>query len=154
MKQSANELTSTIHLSSREIGNSPAGLLDEYVASLPIDEQKVISEIQSSDGLKAMVLINRGENKGARFLITQEGASIGRAPSSSVFLDDVTVSRVHAVIEKLDSGFSLKDSGSLNGTYVNGESVSEVDLNSGDEIQIGKFHLLFVTGSVAKKNAS
>ena len=57
MEESVNELTTTIHLSSREHGSSPAGLLEEYIASLPLDDQKVISEIQSSDGLKAMILI-------------------------------------------------------------------------------------------------
>ena len=151
MEESVNELTTTIHLSSREHGSSPAGLLEEYIASLPLDDQKVISEIQSSDGLKAMILIYRGENSGSRFLITQEGVTIGRAPVSGVFLDDVTVSRVHAVIEKSQTGFVVKDSGSLNGTYVNGESVNQVELNSGDQIQIGKFHLLFVTGVPKKK---
>ena len=151
MEESVNELTSTIHLASREHGNSPAGLLDEYIASLPLDDQNVIGEIQSSDGLKAMILINRGENRGSRFLITHEGVTIGRSPVSGVFLDDVTVSRVHAAIEKSHSGFVVKDCGSLNGTYVNGESVSQVELKSGDEIQIGKFHLLFVTGKPVKK---
>jgi hypothetical protein len=152
VEQSANELTTTIHLVPRETGHSPAGLLEEYVASLALEDQNVISEIQSSDGLKAMILIHRGENKGARFLITQEGVQIGRATSSAIFLDDVTVSRVHAVVEMSDSGFLIKDSGSLNGTYVNSESVTQAELKSGDEIQIGKFHLLFVTGLMPKKN--
>ena len=151
MKELPNELTSTLHLSSREVGTSPAGLLDEYIASLPLIDREIVAEIQSSGGKKAMILINRGESKGSRFLITHDGVTVGRAPTSSIFLDDVTVSRAHAVIEKSLAGFVLRDSGSLNGTYVNGESVSQCALNSGDQIQIGKFHLLFVSGLSVKK---
>ncbi|CAB4932382.1 unannotated protein [freshwater metagenome] len=146
MEKSTNELTSTLHLSKRESIHSPIDLLADYVASLPHDERDVVAQIQSSGGEKAMVLIYRGESKGSRFLITHDGASIGRGSSSSIFLDDVTVSRSHALIEKEDAGFLLRDCGSLNGTYINGDSVKEVFLKSGDAIQIGKFHLLFVCG--------
>lgn len=146
MDHSKSELTSLLHLSSREGSNSPAGVLDEYIASLSEQDRSVIAKIQSSGGDKAMLLINRGESKGARFLITDEGATVGRSASSGVFLDDVTVSRAHAVVEKQGTAFVLRDSGSLNGTYVNNESVSEISLKSGDQIQIGKFHLLFVCG--------
>ena len=144
MDHSKSELTSTLHLSSREHSTSPAGVLDEYIASLSEQDHLVIAKIQSSGGEKAMFLINRGESKGARFLITDEGATVGRSASSGVFLDDVTVSRAHAVVEKKGTAFVLRDCGSLNGTYVNNESVSEIVLKTGDAIQIGKFHLLFV----------
>ncbi len=144
MENSKSEPTSVLHLSSREVSTSPAGVLDEYLASLSQADRSVVSEIQLSNGEKAMFLINRGESKGARFLITHEGATVGRSPSSGVFLDDVTVSRAHAVVEKKGTAFVLRDSGSLNGTYVNNESISEIVLKTGDAIQIGKFHLLFV----------
>jgi len=144
VENSKSELTSTLHLSSRENSTSPAGVLDDYLSSLSEQDRAVIATIQSSGGVKAMFLINRGESKGARFLITHEGATIGRSSSSGVFLDDVTVSRAHAVVEKKGTAFVLRDSGSLNGTYVNNESVSEISLKTGDQIQIGKFHLLFV----------
>ena len=144
MDHSKSELTSTLHLSSREHSTSPAGVLEEYIASLSEQDRLVIAKIQSSGGEKAMFLINRGESKGARFLITDEGATVGRSASSGVFLDDVTVSRAHAVVEKKGTAFVLRDCGSLNGTYVNNESVSEIVLKTGDAIQIGKFHLLFV----------
>jgi len=144
VENSKSELTSTLHLSSRENSTSPAGVLDDYLSSLSEQDRAVIATIQSSGGVKAMFLINRGESKGARFLITHEGATIGRSSSSGVFLDDVTVSRAHAVVEKKGTTFVLRDSGSLNGTYVNNESVSEISLKTGDQIQIGKFHLLFV----------
>ena len=151
MAEQPSELTSSLHLSSRDAVNPSAGQLEEYLASLPLSDRAIIQEIQASDGERAMVLINRGENKGARFLISAEGASIGRATASSIFLDDVTVSRVHAVIKKIGEQFNLRDCGSLNGTYVNNESISQVSLNSGDEIQIGKFHLLFVGGRTQVK---
>jgi pSer/pThr/pTyr-binding forkhead associated (FHA) protein len=80
-------------------------------------------------------------------LITAEGATIGRSASSSIFLDDVTVSRTHATISKQGNSFLLKDEGSLNGTYINNISVTEHALVSGDEFQIGKFHLLFVSSN-------
>ena len=91
-----------------------------------------------------MLFIIRGAGKGSRFLITSEGVTIGRAGDSSVFLDDVTVSRSHAKIAKVGRSFVLRDEGSLNGTYMNNNSITEHTLVSGDEFQIGKFHLLFI----------
>lgn len=144
-EQRPNELTSTLHLSLRTTSDSSAGALDEFLATVPTADRSIIEEIAQS-AEKAMLIINRGSNLGSRFLITSQGASIGRSSGSDVFLDDVTVSRSHAKIESTSSGFSLKDSGSLNGTYVNNSSVTELVLHSGDQIQIGKFHLLFVSG--------
>ena len=152
VEQSPNELTTALHLTPREFILSPAGILEEYIASLEDVDRAVIEEIQSSSGDKAMVLIHRGENKGSRYLITKDGISIGRSPKSGIFLNDVTVSRSHAVIEKSALGYFLRDCGSLNGTYLNSTSVNEIEIRSGDEIQIGKFHLLFVTGSTSAKH--
>ena len=143
-EQSQNELTTTLHLGLREVSNSPANYLEEQLALLSSEDRAVVSEIQSSKGEKAMILIARGSYKGSRFLITAEGATIGRSADSAIFLDDVTVSRKHATIVKFDKSFVLKDAGSLNGTYINNASVTEHTLVSGDEFQIGKFHLLFI----------
>ena len=143
-EQSQNELTTTIHLGLREVSNSSEKHLEEQLALLSPEDRAVVAEIQGSKGEKAMILIARGANKGSRFLITAEGATIGRSASSSIFLDDVTVSRTHATISKQGNSFLLKDEGSLNGTYINNISVTEHALVSGDEFQIGKFHLLFV----------
>lgn len=143
-EQSQSELTSTIHLGLREVSNSSKKQLEEQLALLSPEDRAVVAEIQSSKGEKAMILIARGANKGSRFLITAAGATIGRSASSSIFLDDVTVSRTHATISKQGNVFLLKDEGSLNGTYINNISVTEHALVSGDEFQIGKFHLLFV----------
>jgi pSer/pThr/pTyr-binding forkhead associated (FHA) protein len=143
-EQSKNELTTTLHLGLREVSNSPANYLEEQLATLSDEDRAVIAEIQSSEGEKAMIIIARGPQKGSRFLITADGVSIGRSAESAVFLDDVTVSRSHARIEKTGKDFVLKDAGSLNGTYIKNLSVSEHLLASGDEFQIGKFHLLFI----------
>jgi pSer/pThr/pTyr-binding forkhead associated (FHA) protein len=143
-EQSKNELTSTLHLGVREVSNSPANNLEEQLASLSAEDREVLAEIQNSAGEKAMIVIARGPQKGSRFLITAEVATIGRSSSSAIFLDDVTVSRSHALIVKEGKNFFLKDAGSLNGTYMNNESVSEHPLVSGNEFQIGKFHLLFI----------
>jgi pSer/pThr/pTyr-binding forkhead associated (FHA) protein len=81
-------------------------------------------------------------------LITREGATIGRSQESEIFLDDVTVSRSHAAItfDGPNSHFAIADRSSLNGTYINGLIVEKAVLSHGDEVQIGKFHLLFITG--------
>jgi pSer/pThr/pTyr-binding forkhead associated (FHA) protein len=148
-EQSQNELTTTLHLGLREVSNSPANNLDEQLSLLSSEDREVLAEIQNSAGEKAMIVIARGAQKGSRFLITAEGASIGRSSDSAIFLDDVTVSRTHAVIKKVGKKFVLKDAGSLNGTYLNNVSVTEHELVSGEEFQIGKFHLLFI-GSKTK----
>jgi len=144
-EQTPSELTTTLHLGLRTASDSPVGALEEFLATVAASDRSIIEEIAQSQD-KAMLIINRGSNLGSRFLITSQGASLGRSSSSDVFLDDVTVSRSHAKIESTSSGFALKDSGSLNGTYVNNTSVTELILHSGDQIQIGKFHLLFVSG--------
>uniref|UniRef100_UPI00404955D5 FHA domain-containing protein n=1 Tax=Candidatus Planktophila sp. TaxID=2175601 RepID=UPI00404955D5 len=76
--------------------------------------------------------------------------AIGRSVDSPIFLDDVTVSRKHAVIVKDEKIFSIKDQGSLNGTYLNNQSVLHSPLTTGDEIQIGKFHMLFVASNKSR----
>ena len=147
-----HELTSTLHLGLRSVvGNSPADLISDLISQATEEERQIIDRVLSSDGNSAMVFIHRGAQKGARFLVTSSGVTIGRSPESSIFLDDVTVSRKHASIEKSGTSFTFKDSGSLNGSYVNNESVTEKVLSSGDEIQIGKFHLLFVGSKLGEK---
>ena len=147
--ESQNELTSTIHLGIRGVTqNSPAKTLEDLLASLDEKSQEIVREIALSSGEKAMVVIARGPQKGSRFLITAEGVSIGRSTESSIFLDDVTVSRSHAQIKREDMGaFVLVDNASLNGTYLNNVSVEKSVLKNGDEIQIGKFHFVFIGGT-------
>src|SRR3954449_10617144 len=91
----------------------------------------------------ALLVVLRGPNTGARFLLDDDEVLSGRHPDSDIFLDDVTVSRKHAVFRRTEGRFIVRDVGSLNGTYVNRELVDEAVLTTGDEVQIGKFRLVF-----------
>ncbi|MBD0862697.1 FHA domain-containing protein [Gordonia sp. zg691] len=94
----------------------------------------------------ALLVVKRGPNAGSRFLLDQPTTSAGRHPDSDIFLDDVTVSRRHAEFRLGDNEFQVVDVGSLNGTYVNREPVDTASLSNGDEVQIGKFRLVFLSG--------
>lgn len=91
----------------------------------------------------ALLVVQRGPNAGARFLLDDESVTAGRDPQSSIFLDDVTVSRRHAEFLAVGGGFRVRDAGSLNGTYVNRERVDMADLQAGDEVQIGKYRMTY-----------
>ena len=93
---------------------------------------------------QALLLVKRGPNAGSTFLLDQDASTVGRSTDGDVFLDDVTVSRKHAIFERRPGGaWFVRDVGSLNGTYVNGEQVDETKLASGDEVQIGRFKVTF-----------
>jgi hypothetical protein len=94
----------------------------------------------------ALLVVRRGPNAGARFLLDHDVTTSGRHPDSDIFLDDVTVSRRHAEFHRGSGGFTVRDVGSLNGTYVNRERVESATLANGDEVQIGKFRLVFIAG--------
>ena len=93
----------------------------------------------------ALLVVKRGPNAGSRFLLDQPVTTSGRHPDSDIFLDDVTVSRRHAEFRMEGDKFEVVDVGSLNGTYVNREPKNSADLSNGDEVQIGKFRLVFLT---------
>ena len=88
-----------------------------------------------------------GPGAGSRFLLDTDVVNAGRHPDSEIFLDDVTVSRRHAEFHRTGDGFTVSDVGSLNGTYVNRDRIDEVLLNDGDEVQIGKYRLVFFSGA-------
>ncbi len=92
----------------------------------------------------ALLVVKRGPNAGARFLLDQDTTTAGRHPEADIFLDDVTVSRRHAEFRRTEGSFEVVDVGSLNGTYVNREPRNSQALSTGDEIQIGKFRLVFL----------
>ena len=93
---------------------------------------------------QGLLLVKRGPNAGSTFLLEDDVTPVGRDPETAVFLDDITVSRKHAAFERREgSEWFVRDVGSLNGTYVNGEQVDETKLASGDEVQVGKFKLTF-----------
>jgi pSer/pThr/pTyr-binding forkhead associated (FHA) protein len=96
----------------------------------------------------ALLLVKRGPNAGSRFLLDRDTTTAGRHPESDIFLDDVTVSRKHAEFYRRGAQFSVLDAGSLNGTYVNRERIDETALSSGDEVQIGKFRLVYLSNAL------
>ena len=98
------------------------------------------------DGLPAacaLLVVARGPSSGSRYLLDTEVVTAGRQPDSDIFLDDVTVSRRHAEFRRIEDGFAVRDVGSLNGTYVNRDRIDDVLLSDGDEVQIGKFRLMY-----------
>lgn len=92
----------------------------------------------------AEFVVKRGAKAGSRFMIDESLVTLGRHPESRIFLDDITVSRRHAEVCFVDGSYVVTDVGSLNGTYLNRERVEEGRLTSGDELQVGKFKLLFL----------
>ncbi len=94
----------------------------------------------------ALLVVKRGPNAGSRFLLDADVTTAGRHPESDIFLDDVTVSRRHAEFVREGAGFLVRDVGSLNGTYLNRERIDAAGLAGGDEVQIGKYRLVFLTG--------
>ena len=91
----------------------------------------------------ALLIVQRGPNTGARFLLDPNVTNAGRSPKADIFLDDVTVSRKHCQFIADNGGHIVRDSGSLNGTYINRERVDQARLSAGDEVQIGKYRLTY-----------
>jgi hypothetical protein len=91
----------------------------------------------------ALLVVQRGPSAGSRFLLDTDVVAAGRHPDSEIFLDDVTVSRRHAEFRRGPEGYTVADVGSLNGTYVNRDRIDEVALQGGDEVQIGKYRLVY-----------
>ncbi|MBA3619002.1 MAG: FHA domain-containing protein [Acidothermales bacterium] len=91
----------------------------------------------------ALLVVQKGPNSGSRFLLDSDITTAGRHPDSDIFLDDVTVSRRHAELHRRGDGFLVRDVGSLNGTYVNRERIETATLSGGDEVQIGKYRLVY-----------
>ncbi|WP_432172242.1 FHA domain-containing protein [Streptomyces sp. Tue6028] len=135
-----SETTSTISISGIEAydaevtGQTPSPMLSPE-AQAAVDALPLGS---------ALLVVRRGPNSGSRFLLDGELTTAGRHPQSDIFLDDVTVSRRHVEFRRAaDGSFTVADVGSLNGTYVNRERIDQVALANGDEVQIGKYRLVF-----------
>ena len=115
-------------------------LLAELGSDLTRDEQLAIEALPSGN---ALLVVKRGPNAGARFLLDQDVTSVGRHPNADIFLDDVTVSRRHAEFLREGKTFTVRDLASLNGTYFDGQRIDQVQVTDGSEVQIGKFRLTF-----------
>jgi len=113
-----------------------------------VADEEVSVDIGDEPVGAGILVVRRGPNAGSRFWLEEGVTSIGRNPASGIFLDDVTVSRSHAQITNADGVFVVSDVGSLNGTYLNRERIDTATLHSGDELQIGKFRLVFLHESI------
>lgn len=108
-----------------------------------------VSAVENLPAGSALLLVQRGPSAGARFLLNTEKITVGRHPDSEIFLDDITVSRRHATFTRASDGYQVADLGSLNGTYVNRDRIDDtITLAGGDEVQIGKYRLIYFAGSV------
>lgn len=114
----------------------------EQTDERPLDEEAAAA-VDALPADSALLVVQRGPQAGSRFLLDTDITPAGRHPDSEIFLDDVTVSRHHAEFVRTPTGFRVRDVGSLNGTYVNRDRIDEVVLQGGDEVQIGKFRLVF-----------
>ena len=144
------EVTTTISLGVRPVVDGQVNL-DTLIQSLDADNQSVVSQVLAATEPTALLLVLKGAGRGNRFMVNKSGTTIGRAVDSGIFLDDVTVSRKHATIT-FDQDFTFTDAGSLNGSYLNNERASTAILKTGDEIQVGKFHLVFISNSSHSDN--
>ena len=122
-----------------------ADLLKEMESGASASSDASVAGAENLAEGQALLVVKRGPNAGARFLLDQESTTAGRHPEADIFLDDVTVSRRHAEFRANEDGYEVVDVGSLNGTYVNREPRNTQQLTNGDEIQIGKFRLVFIT---------
>jgi pSer/pThr/pTyr-binding forkhead associated (FHA) protein len=114
----------------------------------PVGEgPEALQPIEPTDG--PVLVVRKGPEVGERFYVESATLTIGRDPASDIFLNDITVSRYHATLERIGDEVSVTDAGSLNGTYVNGVSVDKAVLRNGDALQIGRFQMVFLTGGGA-----
>ena len=117
----------------------------ESPGEVAADDALTVSIGDLPEGL-GMLVVKRGPNAGSKFVLEKDVTTAGRHPDSDIFLDDITVSRRHAEFLRTPTGYRVRDAGALNGTYVNRERTDEAELAHGDEVQIGKFKLVFFSG--------
>ncbi|GAA2340883.1 FHA domain-containing protein [Streptomyces cuspidosporus] len=136
----ASETTSTISISGLEAYDSEV-TGQTPLPSLSPEAQAAVDALPPGS---ALLVVRRGPNSGSRFLLDSDVTTAGRHPQSDIFLDDVTVSRRHVEFRRgQDGSFTVADVGSLNGTYLNREPIDSAILTSGDEVQIGKYRMVF-----------
>jgi hypothetical protein len=121
--------------------------LGELAERLELDEELGAALAELPVGM-GMLVVRRGPNAGSRFVLDADVTALGRHPDSDIFLDDITVSRRHAAIRKVDGGgYEVADVGSLNGTYVDHQRVDVAPLHHLADLQVGRFVLVFLIGS-------
>jgi pSer/pThr/pTyr-binding forkhead associated (FHA) protein len=117
-----------------------AAQLSALDSDISAAEQEAIAALPSGS---ALLIVRRGPNAGARFLLDTDVTTVGRHPDADIFLDDVTVSRKHAEFVRHRTAFEVRDLNSLNGTYFDGVRIDTALLSDGAEVQIGKYRLTF-----------
>jgi pSer/pThr/pTyr-binding forkhead associated (FHA) protein len=136
------DLTSTLNL--RQLRSVPdLNKNQNLLNSLSSEEKAVVSGLPKDQGI---LIALSGPSISSRFLLDSQSVKIGRDLNNEICFDDITVSRSHALIEKNEAGYTIKDLGSLNGTYLNAVAIKNSSLVAGDEIQIGKYHLTLFIG--------
>lgn len=156
-KQSPDDARFCSQCGARLVAPQPAEPPAETTATIAMgvgsdtSSDRALSPVDAAavDGLPAghaLLIVQRGPGAGSRFLLDLDLVTAGRHPESEIFLDDVTVSRRHAEFHRDGDDFSVRDVGSLNGTYVNRDRIDQVPLSDGDEVQIGKYRLVFFAG--------
>ena len=115
-------------------------LLSSDSHGLDVEEREAVDALPSAS---ALLIVQRGPNEGARFLLDQDLTTVGRHPNADIFLDDVTVSRRHAEFRRTGNQFMIHDLASLNGSYFDGVRIESALLDDGAEVQIGKFKFTF-----------
>jgi pSer/pThr/pTyr-binding forkhead associated (FHA) protein len=130
------------------VGEITADFGDQFLDDLDDGSTTTVAEtVEALPRGSALLIVKRGPNAGSRFLLDQPVTSAGRHPDSDILLDDITVSRRHAEFRLGEDGtWAVADVGSLNGTYVNRQPVDSTVLANNDQVQIGKFRLVFLTG--------
>ena len=137
--------------STMTFGHEFAAQLAMLDGDVSVEEQAAIAALPSGS---ALLVVRRGPNTGARFLLDADVTSVGRHPNADIFLDDVTVSRRHAEFLRSGTRFEVKDLGSLNGTYFDGNRINAAQLSDGAEVQVGKFRLTFYASRLDLANAA
>ena len=140
-----SEVTSTFSLGSLGLGSHDEPATDGSDDTSDDDAGAVEALAPGT----ALLVVQRGPNAGSRYLLETDVTTAGRHPDADVFLDDVTVSRRHAEFRRDADGFRVVDVGSLNGTYVNRQRIDDALLSGGDEVQIGKYRLLYFPAAPA-----
>ncbi len=125
---------------------------DKTTVSIPLFDDSVSAAnehqetVASIDPTGAILVARRGPNAGSSFSLAAAVTTLGRSPESDIFLDDVTVSREHAVVERTGDDYRIRDCDSLNGTYIDHERVQDEALAESNEIQVGRFVFTFMRG--------
>ncbi|MEO8527575.1 MAG: FHA domain-containing protein [Pseudolysinimonas sp.] len=137
--------------------DTTAHFTDEFASQLAAMEAGISPEeleaIAALPSGSALLVVRRGPNVGARFLLDADLTTVGRHPDADIFLDDVTVSRRHADFLRVGTAFQVRDLGSLNGTYFDGVRIESALLSDGAEVQVGKFRLTFYASRLDKATA-